>query len=318
MKRREKPLSPEQIRDRCLKDYSESWRHSEPHFGFLPDGSLLPLSKTFSEEICIVFLLDAGDYTTERIFEFLQHLKTQYPRLPWTPILVLSYRYEFLKNQRFYDRYKPFPLFSTTSMFLDQKLHLDKLHKINAEPTVVFFNKGHDVTKIALSASLSNDLCKMEETLQNALRMNDPGLPLPKISPLAWSAPLDMFRYRLQDTVQEGSWFPIDGGVVTDDAKAIVSFQTHSKTLRLISVLHPQARDACKIQVTLDDKAVPANLCGPHLKPDDKGHTSVEINRFQGTYELLQASAPVKGMIKLHFVSVIENPIIFYELRASA
>jgi hypothetical protein len=318
MRRREKPLSPEQIRDRCLKEYSESWKHSEPHFGFLPDGSMLSLSKTFAQDICILFLLDSADYTTERVMDFLVYLKLQYPRLPWTPIFIFSYKYEFLKNIKFYDRYKSFNHFSTTSMFIDQFQHLDRMHKVAGEPTVVFFHKSHDITKVQLTYQLSNDLCRVEETLQNALRMNDPGLPLPRIAPHEWTAPIDHTRYQLKDTVQDGSWFPVEGGgIVTDDPKATVSFVVNAKTLRLISVLHPQARDACKIHVTLDDKAVPTNLCGSNLKPDDKGHTLVEINRFQGNYELLNSNAAVKGMIKLHFVSVIENPVIFYEMRAS-
>jgi hypothetical protein len=110
---------------------------------------------------------------------------------------------------------------------------------------------------------------------------------------------------------------PFEGSIVTDDGHAVVTAHFEGRHLRLIATLHPQARDTSRLHVTLNDKPVPQNLCGQNLKLDDKGHAVIEINRNSGTYEIIHSTTPVKGMIKIHFVSVIENPVVFYEMRSA-
>jgi hypothetical protein len=141
---------------------------------------------------------------------------------------------------------------------------------------------------------------------------------MPLVRALPLTLPVDSTRFKVQDVVPQGNWFPAEHGIVTDDPRATIAVNLDGKTLRLISALHPQARDACKIHVTLNDKAIPQNLCGSNLKLDDKGHSSVEINRSSGIYELISSNTALKGIVKLHFVSVIENPIVFYELRSAS
>lgn len=318
LRRREKPLSPEELKDKILKEYSESWMHSEPHFGFSSDGSIFPLSNLFQSEICLLFLLDAGDYITDRAYEFMQQLKSRYPRLPWIPMIAFSYKYSFLKNTKFLDRFKHFPIFHTTPLFIDKHMNLDRLHKIDKLPTVVFFNRAHDIKRISLAGNFEEAITECEKTLQIALRMYDIGLPLPNVPNFHAHGPVDMARTTLKDIVKDGNWVGFEGTIVTDDPKATIDTYFEGKQLRLISTLHPQARDASKLHVTMNDKPVPQNICGNNLKIDDKGHTVVEINRNNGVYELISSATPIKGKIRIHFVSVIENPVVFYELRSAS
>ena len=97
-RRRERPLSPEELREKIYKDYADSWLHSEALFGFEPNGGLFSLSPAFDKDIYVIFLLDAGDYITDRVYEYLLQLRLRYPRLPWMPAIVFGYRYQFLKN----------------------------------------------------------------------------------------------------------------------------------------------------------------------------------------------------------------------------
>ncbi|MBS1959017.1 MAG: hypothetical protein JST80_06055 [Bdellovibrionales bacterium] len=318
LRRREKPLSPEELKDKIIKEFGDSWMHSEPHFGFSPDGSLFPLSNLFQSEISLLFLLDAGDYITDRAYEFMQQLKGRYPRLPWMPIIAFNYKYSFLKNTKFFDRFKHFPIFHTTPLFIDKNSHLDRLHKIDGLPTVVFFNRAHDINRISLGGDFQQAIMECERTLQIALRMYDMGLPLPNVPTFEAQGPVDSNRTTLKDVVKGGSWIGFEDTIVTDDPKATIDTYFDGKQLRLISTLHPQARDTSRLQVTMNDKPVPHNLCGSNLKIDDKGNTVVEINRNSGVYELISSPNAIKGKIKIHFVSVIENPVVFYELRTAA
>ena len=194
---------------------------------------------------------------------------------------------------------------------------MDKLYKIEGQPTVVFFNRGHDINRISLGQNFEAALTECERILQTVLRMGDRGLPLPIVAPYIASGPVDTTRTVIANIQREGNWGAAEGAIFTEDPKAVLIAHFEGKSLRMIATLHPQARDACKLHVTLNDKPIPQNICGIHLKHDDKGNSVVEVNRNSGVYELIHTPTSMKGVIKIHFISVIENPAIFYELRAA-
>jgi len=318
LRKKEKPLSIEEIRQKIKKDSAAHWLHSEPLFGLaaFPEGpKLLTLSEADETPLFVVFLLDAGDYLTDRVIEALNLWKDRYRKLGWKPVVVFQQKYLFLKNAKFYERFKSFPVFPTIPIYLDPFGDLYEKYGSQSEPVVFFLNQG----ELTYSAPISNDfgvrLSEIENQLHQNLRQRDPGLPLPLLYEYEIDAPCDTRTFRINDVTRAGQWIDGQNSLVTDDPHATLTFGFEGKCLRLIATLHPQARENARIHVTFDDQPVHLSIQGAQLHPNDKGQSIVEINRNTGIYEIIQSNEPIRGIVRIHFHLVIETPVIFYELR---
>lgn len=320
MRKKEKPLSIDELREKVRKESSANWTHNEPLFGIAntPEGSrLISTSEITDEQVLVVFLLDAGDYVTDRIFEVLGIWKERYKRLNYKPVLVFQQNYMFLKNKKFFERFKNVPLLASLPIYLDPFGELFEKYGSTQEPTVFFLNRGNLTYSTSLKPDFGTKLLEVEAQLQKNLRVEDPGLSLPLLYQYEISAPVDVRAVKPSELTRDGQWIDGRTSLVTDDPHATLTFGFEGKNLRFISTLHAQARENAKIQITFDGGPVPRALLGSGVHANEKGQTILEITRNTGIFEVIQSDAPVRGIVRFHFFSVIETPVIFYELRVA-
>lgn len=318
LRKKEKTLTLAEIKEKIKKDSASNWLHSEPLFGIgsFPEGpKLITASESAEQEVLLVFLLDAADYVTDRILDALTLWKERYKKLNWKAVLVFQQKYQFLKNAKFYDRYKAFPVFQTTPVYLDPFGELFEKYGSQKEPVALFLNRGEMAYSTPIMNDFQSKLLEIEAQLHRNLRQQDDGLPLPLLYRYDITAPVDTRQIKASEMTQTGNWIDGRTSLITDDPHATLSFGFEGKSLRLIATLHPQARENAKIFITLDGQPIPHSLHGPMIHENDKGQTVLEINRNTGIYEILNSTQPMRGILKFHFHMVIETPVIFYELR---
>jgi hypothetical protein len=117
------------------------------------------------------------------------------------------------------------------------------------------------------------------------------------------------------DLIQSGYWAAIDGSITTEDPNAKLSFPFQGNRLRIIAITLPQARDAARALVTIDDNPVPRNAYGAQLHPADRNQSIFEVNRHTGIYEIISSENTIQGTVTLRFLNTLENPVVIYGLR---
>jgi len=307
-KKREKEITPEQLREKYRKDYGPFWHHSEVLFG----ANLYPVSETFNNEITIIFLLDAGDFSTERVMETVQNWTVKYAKLPWVPVFAFQQKYAFMKNAKFMERYK------NHKLFIDVFGDLFERFGSGSEPVAVLLKNGQMSTSMPLLPKLSEQLFNLENELQKLLRVDDPGLPLPIAE--RWSkkdSPMEQKIVTPAEVTTSGEWNGNEAMLFTDSNHTSISIPFKGRHLRMVGMAHPNALESVKASVTFNDKSLYNGIQGPFIHDDNAGNSMLEINKVVGNYDLIESDHEITGIVKINFLNVYDIGMIFYGFRIS-
>jgi hypothetical protein len=317
IRRKEKQLTLPEIKEKARDHTKEFWMHGEPLLGFTPHlegGALVPLAPKAESDLLAFFFLDPADYITDRVLETITLWHELYKKLPWTPIVVFRSNYLFLKNPRFFDRFRTMPSFQNLSVFLDDQGEWFQLKQVPG-PTLLLSVGNETILSAELNDDYVSKLFLAEQKLQSTLRRVDAGLPLVEVTKHESKSPIDLSRALASETNLTGFWSNAESGLASDDPTAKISFPISGTHVRLIAVTHPQARENTKLQIFLDDLPVPASLHGAQVHPGDRNQSVLEINKFSGIYELIKSDRKLNGTITLKFLNTLENPVVLYGLR---
>ena len=305
-KKREKEVTPEQMREKYRKEYSQFWMNSEVMFG----ANLFPVSPGFANEITVVFLLDAGDFTTERVCETMQAWNIKYAKLPWTPVIAFQQKYAFMKNAKFTDRYR------NHRVFLDVFGDLFERFGSGSEPVAVLLRKGELIGSYPLLPEIGSTLSQLEGELQKCLRIDDPGLPLPV--PEKWvkkGGPVNQNTIPAGSVTTFGEWTASETMLFTENNNTSISIPFKGKHLRMVAMAHPNALESVKASITYNEKSLYNGIQGPLVHDDNVGASIFEINKVIGTYDLIQSEHELTGIVKITFTNVFDVGVIFYGFR---
>jgi hypothetical protein len=317
-KRKEKPLTPEEIKARLIQQSQPFWSHSPPliALGPTPEGlAPIPLSIEAAEGTLILFFVDFGDYLTDVLLDQISSFLEDYPRLPWRPVILYQPKYLFLRNARFMERYKNLASFHSIPVFEDQAGNWFEALKVGDRPVVALAHQGIVVFKENLQPDPWATLKKTEEQLHKIFRIQNPGLPLFEAELRTSTRTLGKGTIEAGQLISAGNWIRGTSTLMTEDSNASVSFEFEGEHLRLLATLHPQARDPCRFTLWFNDEPLAGAHYGPHTHQGDRGSAFVEINRHQGIFEIIDAERPLRGKITLKFLNAVENPVILYSLR---
>jgi hypothetical protein len=307
-KKREKEVTPEQMKEKFRKEYSPFWINSEVLFG----ANLFPVATSFSQEVTIIFLLDAGDFTTERVFEIVHSWSVKYSKLPWTPVIAFQQKYAFMKNAKFLERYR------NQRVFLDVFGDLFERFGSGSEPVAVLLKNGELISSMPLLPNISESMHKLESELQKCLRLDDPGLPLPV--PEAWAKkglPLTQTVIPPSGVTTTGEWNATDTMLFAENNNTSISIPFKGKHLRMIAMAHPNALEPVKASITFNEKSLYNGIQGPIVHDDNTGASIIEINKIIGNYDLIQSDHEITGIVKITFTNVYDVGVIFYGFRTS-
>lgn len=318
-KKREKTISIEELKEKLITSSTQNWLNGEPQCAILPTPEgpkILWLYPKDTPSIVVLFLLDVGDYTTDRVFEQIVKWRDKYKKLSWKPIISFQQKYSFVKHSKFLERYKAVPQFNKIPIYYDPLGEWFEQYQTKDQPHLLFFNQDNLVFKEPLLPDFSKMMDQAENQFQEILRMDDPGLPLIDVQVSKTIEPTDKKFIPPESLTQMGRWVPANRSLVTEDTQAALSFPFEGKYLRLIGATHPQAREGSRIQVSLNNEPLPIPVHGEHVHMNEKGVSIMDINRTTGIYELIASEDVLKGTIQLKFLNALENPAIIYELRA--
>ena len=320
MKRKEKVLTLEEIKEKIIQASATSWLHSPPLFGLLPtpEGSrMLPLSPTVDGKIQLLFLLDIADYHFDLVLDMIDHLKRDYRGLPWQPLIALEQKYLFLRNPRFFDRFRHSKNFGTIPLYFDAQGEWFERFGARDGSKMVILHNTNEVLNLPLLPNFSAQIQKMELQLHEVLRLEDPGLPLLDTDAHPPKKPLDKRSIPARELLLAGNWMQGNDSIVTEDSTAGLSFNFEGSHLRIVAITHPNARETARLTVSFNDEPLPSAHYGANTRLGDKGTAISEINRTSGLYELVSSSLTLKGKITLRFMNAVENPVILYGIRTA-
>ncbi len=317
-KRKEKPLTLEEIKAKMIQQSEESWTHSTPLIGLAAsnDGPVwLPLDPSAAEGTLLLVMLEFGDYLSDAILGLISDMMDEYSKLPWRPVIAYQPTTLFLKQQKFFDRYRNQSNFHLIPVFSDQAGDWFDTLKTNGAPTLAILHQGIVVFKEPFGQDPIRTLLQAEEQLHQILRVEDPGLPLFRVTPRATKKTLEKGSIPIDSFTLGGNWIRGANTVMTEDSSATLSFQFEGEHLRLLANLHPQARDPSRFSIYFNDEPLASAHFGPNTYQGDRGNPTVELNRTQGVYEIIDAETPLRGKITFKFLNAVENPVILYSLR---
>ncbi|NDG84567.1 MAG: hypothetical protein EBX52_05950 [Proteobacteria bacterium] len=320
MKRKEKTLTLDEIKERMIQAGTTSWLHSAPLFGMLhaPDGSrLIPLSNQTEGKIQILFLLDAADYHFDQALDTIERLRHDYRGLPWQPLIALEQKYLFLRNIRFFDRFRHSKSFATVPVFLDAQGEWFERYQAKNGSKVVLLHQTNEVLNLPLLPDFGSQIQAMEKQLHEVLRLEDPGLPLLETTVTELKKPLDRRTIPARELVLSGNWIQANDSVVSEDSTAGFSFNFEGSHLRIVAITHPNARETARFTIQFNDEPLPSAHYGVNTRLGDKGSALSEINRTTGLYELISSNLLLKGKVTIRFMNAVENPVILYGLRTA-
>ena len=318
-RRKERPLSPEELKDKLTTTTAPHWLHSEPLCGLSPPVAgitqMISLTEIAEKELLVIVLLDAGDYLTDRMVEVVAEWKSRYRNLGWRPVIVFQQKYIFLKNSRFFDHFKNVSAFNVLPVYLDPDGTWYQHFDSKTAPKIVFLAQGTILFSMSLDQNFTSKIEDIELKLQETFRLEDAGLPLPKVRQTSLKLPLDHAKISSEQTVQTGHWVKSSESLASDDSQAALSFEFEGKSIRLIATTHPKARENTRALILFNDQPLPLIAFGDELHANDKGQAVMEVNRNTGIYEIVQSDTTLKGTLKIKFINAPENPVIFYEVR---
>ena len=320
MKRKEKTLTLEEIKERMIQAAGSNWLHAPPLFGILhaPDGAkLLPLSGQTEGKIQIVFLVDVADYHFDLVIDTIERLRHDYRSLPWQPLVVVEQKYLFLRNPRYFDRYRHSKSFASIPVLLDPQGEWFEFYRAKSGSKVVVLHHQNEVLNLPLLPDFAVQIEALERRLHDVLRLEDPGLPLLETGPAALKKPLDRRAFPARELVLNGNWVQANDSVVSEDSTAGFSFNFEGSHLRLVAITHPNARETARFTIQFNDEPLPAAHYGINTRLGDKGTAVSEINRATGLYEIVASGLLLKGKITIRFMNAVENPVILYGLRTA-
>jgi len=319
MKRKEKPLTPEELKAKLIQQSLPNWLHSEPHLELIPSPEgirILPLSSKAESEILVVFLIDLTRYSFEIVMESIERLSREYKGLPWKPVLVTDPKYLFLKDGHFYDRFRSFKTFASVPLLLDARGSWFDHFKVG-DGRILLLRRGIEVLQVPLLPGLATQISEMERALQDGLRLEDPGLPLFPIRPQSFTHASDSRILEPRDLTTIGTWMSTPSSILTEDSNAQITFPFEGTRLRLVANSHPNSREPTRFVLTLNQEPLPSAHYGSNMKLGEKGSSVSEVGKNQGLYELISATTPLRGEVRIRFLNAVENPVILYGTRAA-
>ena len=317
IRRKEKTLTLEELKEKMTQAAEENWIHGEPLCGYtslIDGGKLIPLSPKVENSILVIFLLDSADYATDRALEALTKWQDRYKKLPWTPVIAFRSKYLFQRNLRFFERFRQIGSFQAIPLVIDPMN--EWFHFYDAKgPTLVFSYRGQTVFKESLVPDFPAKIELAEQKLQDTLHIENPGLPVLEIEKPKLLLPIDHSTKLPNEITQSGYWTVAADSIASDDPNAKLTVPFSGTHLRLVAISHPNARENTKAQVFLDDVPLIASLHGSQVHPGDRGQSVFEVNKYTGIYEIVRSDRKIQGVITIKFTNALENPVVVYELR---
>ena len=309
IKKKERVLTPDEFKAKQKRDYEYFWINSNVIFG----ANLYPVDDHFTKQVSILFLLDPADFTTERAVDLIQNWKIKYDKLQWDAILVFQQKYAFMKNPKFFDRFK------NQKIFIDTFGELFERFGSKKEPVSVVLKNGEFISSMPLLPNFLDMSYQLEQQLQSTLRMEDPGLPLSKSE--KWSkknVPMEQQNITPDQVTTFGEWNGTANLLMTEKNNSVLSIPFKGKFLRLVAMAHPTSRDPIKVSITFNEKPLATSIQTSVVHEDNSGVTSIELNKNNGIYDLIQSDTPLTGVVKLTFINTYDNGAIFYEFKIAS
>jgi|GEM_PF-3415266 len=341
---KEKKLTPEEAIAKAKVDLAPFWFNSEPLFaGIEAEGgsSLFPLSAEFSESHWLVARVDPFSYSSQRTFHLLREYFNRYSdysvrilgvmQSDLNALLTPAAIHYFLEKKRF-----KFPLVLDVQGTIAQALIKGETKKL------AFVSQSKPVF-----TGSSEKLNEFETSIQNHLRLSDPGLPLPPClkdtSEFNFSQskelrfgeegeafyPAPGFKSSIngfksgtftdqatslsspQDVRLSGVWLQDSQRIITSDPQATLRFSLQGSGLGIVFQPLKETPHGSKVVVDLDGNSPTADFITKDLIRDADGRMILRVE-FSALHDLLKDLKPGKREVRVKFIGAQESAIAIY------
>ncbi len=317
LKRKERPLTREEMITRGGIERAGQWLHGTPQFMALPSSGgpeFFPLAKTTQQNTFIVYMGEATDPELMPVFEAFRLINQRYVELPFSTGFVITPRYPFALKKTFYSRFEPYEEFKECFLWLDPTQEMNKAFSIPLEPTLVVFTKGREFKRFELRGKNTEWSHDLESALQTILKTDDPGIPLPRIAPMEIPTAHAVEMRPLREGLS-GPWVPHLGGALSSGPGCKINVSIEGTGALLILDLDKAEQAGGRILVRWNGENVPERESGAQLKFGLQAQTLVEINHSSGVYEILKSSdEPLSGNLELEVIEPTDFPVLYFGL----
>jgi hypothetical protein len=315
-KRKERPLTRDEMIERGKTERTEQWLHGEPQFMALPkpggSAEFFAMNQETKDHVFIIFLGEATVPDVDSAFLLFQALNKRYVRLPFVCGFVIPPRYPFTLRKDFYTRFEPHDEFKECFLWLDPTQEISRAFSISSDPTISVFHDGKEIKRFSMRETSDDWSLGIEEVLQNILREHDPGLPLPKRRSMDIPPTPTMEARPLREGLS-GAWVAHLGGALSSGPGCKVSFPIDGFGVRLIIDLDKPEQSGGRVLVRWNGENVPEEYSGADIKFGLKTQTLVEIDHSTGVYEVLKSTqGSIQGTLELEVIEPTDFPVVYF------
>jgi hypothetical protein len=333
IRRREKPLTPQEAIDLAKKELFPFWFGSEPLLAAVQTGETaqaFPLDSSFALRPWLLLFLDPTDLTAVDAFTFARFCAQRYEAQRLGVITFLRAQYSFLNADWIRKWTNSFTGQFSNSFIaaLDKGGAMARSFQVQRYPALLLMNQGH----VAFNRQ-ENWFESAEIEIQRFYRAADPGLPL--FPPLRVDEPLtanvgslEFSKLDPRACVLSGKWMQEGDAMVTYDPQATVEFTAPASKLGIVAqaVRKMDLQATAEITVELNNEYGKAVVPAQDLHVDSRTHESVGVDHREKCratlvvgdariYSLFKNLPVTHREVRLRFPEAASTGVALYAVR---
>jgi hypothetical protein len=331
IKRREKPLTPEEAIALAKKDLAPFWFGCpEPLMAAVRKENgvqAYPLDARMTDRAWLIFFVDPFALSSRDAFLFAQSWANRYEPQKLNVMVIMKTAHSFSADYAWRRKFAQHFDSPVVSVF-DRDGLLHEAFQVQQSPRAVIFHQNKQIFDRSGPAWFQG----AELEIQNFLRHADPGLPLfePMAEPAepVQDADLISFARQLDETsvTLQGKWTHEGDRIITQDPQSSVRIRCQSKRVGLVAQTlsergeseiivelpreYPRDGDLLGEDLKLDFQV----LSNPLADPMQKRRASVKIGVAR-LYSLFRGLPASHREITLRFPGAEKAPVALYGLR---
>ena len=311
-----KKLTAEEVFEKAKKDLAPFWIHSSPLIAPVPAANggftVFPFTPDFEEKLWLVGLVDVSSYSGQRTLTFLKEMHKRYSSYSLSVFALFWSSDRACVNAVFLERSTKL-LGSAFPGALDPDLMLARALGFTLEESVLVHQKFKMVVRSSVKATVH-----FEETIQNSLRVLDPGLPLPLALDQNSLPGFEMEAVHFQAVevpVQaHGIWKQEADRWTTTDPHATLEFKCKTSRFGLVARSASDTAVAAKVAIEVGGKWVREENFDEKLILDNEGRTGIRLEEAM-LYPILKGMKGHQLSVVLKFSEADRVPVEIFSLR---
>ncbi len=314
-----KELTAEEAIAIAREELAPYWFGSDPLLIGLEQGGgyqAFPLNRDFVKKLWLILIVDPTTFLGESILDLIREWEKRYRVLSLNVLVIYSVRYQFQKNPRAAQRWIEGEA-TTCVRCVDVNSRLVSAFHATDLPKVLLFREG-----VRLFEYIGkNWIFETDFQIHKALRMADPGLPLPPVLQGLDHLTLDTQMVDLNSTTLGfpglsllGNWSHDEEKIWTNDEDARLNFRSFGSEVALLARPKEESDSTPTLVVELNGLPPYDAVRGSSLRVSESSDLVASLNGLN-LFSILTELPTHERNVTVRFKNIKECPIEIYGLR---